>query len=537
MRRSFHWLFFLLIPIFSSAQVVPIRKIVAVAADRTPGPSKTGTWGDQGNGTYINPVLYADYSDPDVIRVDEKYYMVCSEFANMGMPVLESDDMVNWRIIGQVFSRLNFPEYDHFQRYGRGSWAPALRNHNHRFYIYFCTPDEGLFMSTAADPAGPWAPLIQVRAGPKWEDPCPFWDEHDGDGQAYLGHSRTGAGPIIIHKMSPDGTTLLDSGVTVYTGPTAEGTKIFQLDGYYYISIPEGGVSKGWQTVLRSKTIYGPYEKKVVLEKGTTNVNGPHQGALVATPGGQWWFYHFQSDGAMGRVLHLQPVLWQDGWPLIGVDIDHNGIGEPVYVWKKPDVPGEHPITAPQTSDEFSGPALGLQWESNHNPVPSGWSLSQKPGWLCLNALMAYSFFHARNTFTQKIMGTTGTITVKLDPAAMADGQQAGLCAMSSIYALIGVRKKQGHLWLFFDDGSKGYSEKEIRNGIVYLKMQLRIKEGKNECGYSADGKTWQTFGSPFETKFGFWKGTRVGLFSFNTLRDSGIAAFDWFHYDYDGPK
>jgi len=520
MSLFFRWLLFSLIPLFSIAQN---------------GRSlQTGSWGDQGNGTFINPVLYADYSDPEVIRVGDKYFMVCSEFANMGMPVLESDDMVNWTIIGQVFSRLNFPEYDHFQRYGRGSWAPALRFHDNRFYLYFCTPDEGLFMSTATDPAGPWASLRQVHAGPRWEDPCPFWDEHDG--QAYLGHSRTGAGPIIIHKMSADGTTLMDSGVTVYTGPTAEGTKIFQLDGYYYISIPEGGVSKGWQTVLRSKNIYGPYEKKVVLERGTTGINGPHQGALVATPAGQWWFYHFQSDGAMGRVLHLEPVLWQDGWPLIGADIDHNGIGEPVYVWKKPDIAGEHPIRAPQTDDEFSGSRLGLQWESNHNPVPSAWSLTQKPGWLCLNALQADSFFHARNTFTQKIMGTTGTVTVRLDPAGMADGQQAGLCAMSSIYALVGLRKKEGHLWLFFDDG-KSPQELQLRSGIVYLKMQLRIKEGPNQCLYSTDGKTWEPVGSPFETKFGFWKGTRIGLFSYNTLRDGGTAAFDWFHYDYDGPK
>ena len=522
-------------PIFRCLPILLIPFLCAAQVDKT-GRPQTGSWGDQGNGTYINPVLYADYSDPDVIRVGDKYYMVCSEFANMGMPVLESYDMVNWTIIAQVFSRLDFPEYDHFQRYGRGSWAPALRFHDNRYYIYFCTPDEGLFMTTSSDPAGPWGPLIRVHAGPKWEDPCPFWDD---DGQAYLGHSRTGAGPIIIHKMSPDGTTLLDSGVTVYTGPTAEGTKIFKLADYYYISIPEGGVSKGWQTVLRSKNIYGPYEKKVVLEKGTTDINGPHQGALVATPGGQWWFYHFQSDGAMGRVLHLEPVLWQDGWPLIGVDLDHNGIGEPVYVWKKPGLPvlveGSSPH-APQSDDEFSSGILGLQWESNHNPARSAWSLTQRPDWLCLNALQADSFFHARNTFTQKIMGNTGFVTVKLDPGGMADGQKAGLCAMSSIYALIGVLKKEGRLYLFFDDG-KSPLEKEIRGGMVYLKMQLRIRENKNQCFYSADGQTWQPFGRSFETKFGFWKGTRVGLFSYNTLRDGGTAAFDWFHYDYDGPK
>jgi beta-xylosidase len=262
----------------------------------------TGSWGDQGNGTYINPVLNADYSDPDAIRVGEKYYMVASDFHFMGMQVLESDDMVSWKIIGQVYNKLDFPAYDSMKRYAGGSWAPSIRYHEGKFYVYFCTPDEGLFMSNSGNPAGPWSPLIQVKNIAKWEDPCPFWDE---DGKAYLGHSLHGAGPVIIHKMSTDGTQLLDSGVTVYTGPVAEGIKIHKLNGYYYISIPEGGVDKGWQTILRSKTIYGPYEKKVVLEKGSTAVNGPHQGALVETPKGDWWFYHFQSAGALGRVVHL----------------------------------------------------------------------------------------------------------------------------------------------------------------------------------------------------------------------------------------
>ena len=520
--------------------LIPFLLFMTLAFSRTnaqPGRNaRTGSWGDQGNGTYFNPVLYADYSDPDVIRVDSTYYMVCSEFANMGMPVLRSRDMVNWTIIGQIFSRLDFPEYDHFQRYGRGSWAPAIRYRDHKFYVYFCTPDEGLFMSTADDPAGPWKPLTRVHAGPKWEDPCPFWDD---DGQAYLGHSRTGAGPIIIHKMSSDGTSLLDSGVTVYTGPTAEGTKIFKLDGYYYISIPEGGVSKGWQTVLRSRNIYGPYEKKVVLEKGTTDINGPHQGALVATPKGQWWFYHFQSDGAMGRVLHLQPVLWQDGWPLIGADLDHNGIGEPVYVWKKPDVGRTWPIEAPQTDDDFSGPSLGPQWEFNHNPDSSGWSLTKGPGWLALHALAADSFWHARNTITQKVMGATGEITTLLDPSAMADGQQAGLCSMSSVYALIGIKKKNGLLYAFFDNGKdSSYREIAIKKKNVLLRMELHIKTGENQCLYSTNnGRSWQKLGGFFETRFGYWKGTRVGLFNFNTAGDGGQASFHWFQYTYDGPK
>jgi beta-xylosidase len=335
-----------------------------------------GSWGDQGNGTYINPVLNADYSDPDVVRVGEDYYMVCSEFHFMGMPVLHSKDLVNWTIIARAYDEFKFaPEFDSNDRYAGGSWAPAIRFHDNKYWIYFCTPKEGLFMTTADKPEGPWAPLVQVADTAGWEDPCPFWDEN---GQAYLGRSRVGAGPIYIHRLSQDGKKLLDDGVIVYTGPVAEGTKIHKRNGYYYLSIPEGGVPTGWQTILRSKNIYGPYEKRVVLEQGSTSVNGPHQGALVDLPNGDWWFIHFQTVYSLGRICHLQPVRWIDDWPVMGVDIDMNGIGEPVYVWEKPDVGKVYSITAPQTSDEFSEPDLDFQWSWNHNPVQEVWSLTQK---------------------------------------------------------------------------------------------------------------------------------------------------------------
>ena len=239
--------------------------------------NRFGSWGDQGNGTYINPVLNADYSDPDVIRVNNDFYMVCSEFHFMGIPILHSKDLVNWTIIGRLYDEFKFdPKYDTNEKYAEGSWAPSISYHDKKFRVYFCTPKEGLFMTSAERPEGPWAPLIQVVQISGWEDPCPFWDEN---GQAYLGHSRVGAGPIIIHKLSADGKKLLDDGVTVYTGPVAEGTKIYKLNGYYYLSIPEGGVGTGWQTILRSKNIFGPYEKKVVLETGLTGINGPHLSA------------------------------------------------------------------------------------------------------------------------------------------------------------------------------------------------------------------------------------------------------------------
>ncbi len=493
-----------------------------------------GSWGDQGNGTYINPILNADYSDPDVIRVGEDYYMVCSEFHFMGMPVLYSKDLVNWTIIGRVYDEFKFsPKFDTNDRYAGGSWAPAIRYHDDKYWVYFCTPDEGLFMTTADKPEGPWKPLVQVVDTAGWEDPCPFWDDN---GQAYLGRSKKGAGPIYIHKLSPDGEKLLDNGAIVYTGPVAEGTKIHKLNGYYYLSIPEGGVATGWQTILRSKNIYGPYEKKVVLEKGSTDINGPHQGAWIDTPNGEWWFIHFQSVNNIGRVCHLQPMRWKDAWPEMGVDMDMNGIGEPVYVWKKPDVGKVYPVTAPQTSDEFNTTQLSFQWSWNHNPVNGEWSLAENPGYLMLNALPAKSFLKAKNTLTQKVMGPQGKATTLLLADQMKDGQKAGLCLMGKQYNLIGIKKTGGKLSVFADINGK-ITEKPFSSTKVYLQLQVTAKEGENQFYYSTDNKKFYPLGETFAANNGFWKGPKIGLFSYNEDGNGGTARFDWFRYLYDGPK
>jgi beta-xylosidase len=352
-----------------------------------------------------------------------------------------------------------------------------------------------------------------------------------------LGHSLIGAGPIIIHRMSPDGRTLLDSGVTVYTGPVAEGTKIYKRNKYYYISIPEGGVGAGWQTVLRSKRIWGPYEKKVVLEQGTTAVNGPHQGSLVETPGGQLWFYHFQLAGATGRVVHLQPGYWKDDWPVIGVDIDRDGMGQPVYVWKKPDVGKTVAIAAPQSDDNFESPNLGLQWQWNHNPVDSGWSLTRRHGWLALAALHTTDFMHARNTLTQKTMGTKGQASVELDGDNLAEGQKAGLSSLSSVFNQIGLEKKNGRLWLFCQINDRPLQEAPVTTKKVFLRVNLDTTARASNFAYSLDNKKFTPFGQPFDLVWGFWKGTRIALFSYNVQTSGGVAWFRHFRYDYDGPK
>ncbi len=483
-------------------------------------------WGDQGNGTYINPVLNADYSDPDVIRVGEKYYMVASDFHFLGMQILESDDMVNWRILTQVYHRFDLPGWDSNERYAGGSWAPALRYHDHKFWIFFCTPHEGLFMTQAERPEGPWSPLHHVKEVFHWEDPCPFWDE---DGQAYLGRSQHGAGPIILHRMSADGRQLLDEGVTIYTGPVAEGTKFLKRDGWYYLSIPEGGVEKGWQTILRSRNIYGPYEKKVVLEQGSTGVNGPHQGAIVDTPQGDWWFFHFQQAGALGRVVHLQPMHWQDGWPVIGVDIDRNGIGEPVKVWTMP-LAAQRP-RLPQTSDDFSSATLSPQWQWNHNPVDSAWSLTEHPGCLTLHALCAPHFMKARNTLTQKVMGYESVATVVVDFAHIAEGGRAGLACMGKGNQLLGIMRQNGRCHLYRAGDSGETVLVPLKGRRVYLRISFDIPSQSYRFDYSPDGRRFSSAGDPFFIGFGFWKGVRFGLYHFNTTADGGYVTIPQVEY------
>ena len=470
-------------------------------------------WGDQGDGTYRNPVLNADFSDPDVIRVGSKYYMVASDFHFLGMQVLESDDMVNWQYISQIYRRFDEPRWDTNAHYAGGSWAPAIRYHNGLFYVYFCTPDEGLYMSTAKDPHGPWAPLHLVKRVEKWEDPCPFWDE---DGQAYLGRSRHGAGPIIVHRMSPEGMILLDEGVTVYEGPVAEGTKFMKRNGFYYLIIPEGGVGQGWQTVLRSRNIYGPYQRKVVLEQGSTKINGPHQGALVDAPDGSWWFYHFQETPVLGRVVHLQPARWQDDWPLMGVDLDGNGIGEPVEFWKKPISSNDsQPL---RTDDDFSGP-LGLQWQWNHNPVDTYWNLSARKGWLTLQALPAVDLKACRNMLTQKVVGWQSESTTMVESSG---DNFAGLFCSGKEFRGIGLCKDG----IYVEAGGQQQLVQKGKFAQVWFRVTNDCQQNRHQFAYSIDGEHFISAGKAFPMRGGYWKGIRTGLFCYG---NDGKAQFDYF--------
>ena len=475
------------------------------------------SWGDQGDGTYRNPVLCADFSDPDVIRVDGRYYMVASDFHFMGMQVLESLDGINWRYASQIYRRIDEPGWDAMAHYAGGSWAPAIRYHNGMFYVFFCTPDEGLFMSTARDAHGPWSPLHCLRHVAKWEDPCPFWDD---DGQAYLGRSRHRAGPIIVHRMSADGRQLLDDGVTVYRGPVAEGTKFLKRHGYYYLIIPEGGVGTGWQTVLRSRNIYGPYERRVVLEQGTTAINGPHQGALVEGDEGRWWFYHFQETPVLGRIVHLQPVRWVDDWPVVGIDHDGNGIGEPVVGAGFSSAPSASAFSL-QQSDDFNS-TLGLQWQWNHNSVDSHWSLTERTGWLTLHALPADSLKQCRNQLTQKVVGYHSTVTTLVQQSGHC---RAGLFLSGKLFRAVGLSADG----IFIEVGGKQHIIRRGRFKKLYLRLCIDAERNQHQFYYSTNGRRYQKAGDAFAMRSGYWKGIRAGLFCYGP---DGLAQFDYYRVE-----
>lgn len=485
---------------------------------------------------YHNPVLFADYSDPDVIRDGSNYYLVASTFEFVpGIPILQSDDLVHWTILGHVVQRLTMdPRYDLIggDRYGKGVWAPAIRKHDGRFYVYFPTPTEGIYVSTAPAITGPWSTPVAVIAKPGLEDPCPFWDD---DGKAYLIHSRTGAGPLILHRMSPDGQRVLDEGKVIVSDPVhlpvLEGPKMYKRGGYYYIFAPFGGVGQGSQAVLRSRSLYGPYEHRVVLAQGDTKINGPHQGAYVETPGGTGWFVHFQLDGAHGRIVHLEPVRWKDGWPVIGDDADGERPGQPVASGPIPGGPKLYSHQRPQTSDTFGSGTLGPQWEWNHNPDNANWSLSARPGFLRLIPGPADNLLAARNTLTELMQNNAFEFTSRLDVSKMKEGTHAGVAMFEQSASGVEVVQSgtQRRLEYFhLDQRTPGPA---ISHAV--LQLRIRVEGDMAQYFYSVDdGRSFQALGPATPIHFSWWKGSRPSLFAYTTGDGAKAAVdFDWVRY------
>jgi beta-xylosidase len=508
------------------------------------------------DGLYRNPILHADYSDPDAIRVGDNYYMTSSSFNHVpGLPLLHSRDLVHWKLIGHALPRLVPEEHFRTVRHGGGVWAPSIRYHGGEFYIFYPDPDFGIYMIKAAAISGPWSDPVLVMAGKGLIDPCPLWDD---DGKAWLVHafagSRAGIKSVLaVCPMAADGTKTIGQSRIVYDGhgidPTVEGPKFYKRNGWYYIFAPAGGVSTGWQIVLRSRQIFGPYERKMVMSQGTSKINGPHQGAWVDTPGGESWFLHFQDLEAYGRIVHLQPMRWKNDWPIIGADKDGDSVGEPVLNHELPLVTDQGPPVTPPESDEFDSGAhpFGPQWQWQANPA-AHWAFSFN------NHLRLYAqtwpdsnrnLWMAPHLLMQKLpsLSFTATCFLKFHPAA--DSDKAGLILFGSRYGYVAIEKaKVGYQLVrgFCANAERGETEQKavirmLKSSEIWLR--LTVNEGMVQFYYSENGQQYQAAGQPFEAAAGKWVGAKMGLFCNQEKKsnDAGFADFDWFRVEASGSE
>ena len=522
---------------------------------------------DLGNGNYRNPILYADYSDPDAIRVSDDYFMISSSFCNApAMPLLHSKDLVNWKVVNYVLDKV--PEFRYRNPiHGCGVWAPSIRYHEGTFYVCFPMPDEGIYMTTAKDPFGKWSEPVNIRPGAGWIDPCPFWDD---DGRAYLvagvAKSRIGYKSVLhMVEMQPDGMGLIGDEVKIFDGNlndqvTIEGPKMYKRNGWYYVFAPAGGVKTGWQTVLRSKNVFGPYEYKVVLRQGDSPVNGPHQGAWVDTVTGQDWFLHFQDVYAAGRIVHLQPMHWENDWPIIGVNKEGNDYGEPVMEYPKPDIgktteelaeKTKYPVCEPETSDEFDKDSLGLQWQWNANPEEDWVEFDADKSVIKLNAVDASPLRPVgdyRNLLLQKWPAPEFACVTKMSVAGMENGDFAGIISLGMNYAVIGLEKKENGFVIkqitakqdfdcdvaytdenvtyipmnvsgdeFVDDNKDVYFKYTVKcvDHIDHYELGLPVKAApveEIELEISFDGKEYR-HAVTIPSKAGRWVGVKNGMF------------------------
>ncbi len=531
---------------------------------------KSKVWvSDQGDGTYKNPVLYTDYSDPDVIRVGEDYYMTSSSFNCIpGLQILHSKDMVNWEFIGAAVPNALYPYDDEKPEHGNRVWAPSIRHHDGFFYIFWGDPDQGAFMTKAKDVKGPWSEPIIVKAGKGVIDTTPLWDE---DGKVYMVHayagSRAGLKSVLaICELNSDATKAIGPSRIIFDGHidqvTCEGPKIHKRNGYYYIFHPAGGVPTGWQTVQRSKNIYGPYETRIVMKQGKSPINGPHQGAWVDTPTGEDWFFHFTDVGAYGRLLCLEPMKWVNDWPVIGQAKKGAEWGEPVTQYKKPNVGKTYPICTPVESDEFDGMVLGPQWQWQANYNEKWAYFAGNKGFVRLYSHPVSndykSLWDVPNLLLQKTPAPNFSATTKItfSPIEKYKGEKTGLVVMGLDYAALTVENTESGLKLSQVEckkADKGNTEKQnasvdLKKNTFYLRADISTdgsKISKSEGGhdlvvkcqfyYSTDNKKFEKLGNEFQVKEGKWIGAKVGVFCTRPnikTNDGGWADVDWFRIE-----
>lgn len=486
---------------------------------------------------YKNPIIYADYSDPDVIRVGEDFYMVASSFTYLpGVPILHSKDLVHWELINYAVPSLPSPRYD-LPRHGSGTWAPSLRHQNGVFYIFIPLPDEGIYVARSKDIRGHFR-LNCLAEAKGWIDPCPLWDD---DGKAYIvfayANSRCGKKHrLAMVEIDPDCTHLIGKVQEIFhkeeIAPTIEGPKLYKKDGLYYIFAPAGGVEQGWQAVLRSPSIWGPYEYKAVLQQGNTSINGPHQGGWVTAPDGSDWFIHFQDVMELGRITHLQPMHWEAGWPVMG------NSGEPVTHCRLPVAGAPHYEIA--QSDDFDG-RLGLQWQWQANPRQDFYSISDSGLRLnCLsNPARENLLWYAPNALTQIPQHKSLCAQAKLTLHPDQPGDFASLGMLGHRYAYLAL--EDGYLRLYTGNVAEtqdlGKAEETLTTELVYslssVYLRLVLLDGKTYRFYwSSDAAQYHPIGEPMPLYRATWTGAKLCLWASNRHNhpSEGFGEYAYLH-------
>lgn len=519
---------------------------------------------DNGNGTYSNPLFHDEFSDPDMIRVGSDYYLTGTTMHTMpGLPILHSRDLVNWRIVGYAFDRLDLgPDFrmeGGKEIYGQGIWAPSFRYHNGVYYIFANVNRFGLQVFRASDPRGPWK---HNRIEKGLHDLSVLFDD---DGKIYAVY---GARTIRIVEFNQDVTALLPETDRVLIEPAkgmGEGSHIYKIHGKYYIvsAVPGAHVP---MKCARADRLEGPWEVTTISEEESLGIgqsyrikgnrrappfelNPPdpsprlsltlHQGGIIDTPGGEWWGFSMQDHNAVGRLTSLSPVTWSDGWPYFGLP---GNLKRTPSTWVKPNTGHVEPVSSPyDRSDEFSGPKLGQVWQWNHVPDDSKWSLQERPGYLRLHSLPATEFWWARNSLTQRAIGPESSATAELDAGGLDAGDVAGLALLNLPYAWIGVKREgAGYALAFYDQLSGSTLQEAVAGPRVWLRAHCNFDTDIGELSYSTDGANFKRIGGelkmPFQLKT--FQGVRYALFHYNTGgKPGGYADFNRFQVSEPRPR
>lgn len=460
--------------------------------------------------TYKNPVIFGDYADPDIICHGSDFYMVSSSFLRVpGLPVLHSKDLVNWRLAGYALEKLP----DGCKRsggfLGGGVWAPSIRYYNGSFYIFFCNPDSGIYMTKSGCADRDWEEPRLIISGRGLIDPCPLWE----NGRLYIVHayakSRCGINSrLAVITLDENTYEIIDGDRVIFDGtishPIIEGPKFYKRDGWYYIFSPAGGIENGWQTVLRSKSVYGPYEDRIVLRQGKTDINGPHQGGLVELDNGESWFMHFRQYGVYGRIIYLEPVQWLYGWPVMGEKADSGLCGQPVYEYFKPDTGEDGAEYRLGCSDKFENGIPAMQWQWY---IEDG-SSRCKPAEGFLRLESGGTQYLQEAALTQRLMSCDMTAEVYVEPSA---GAEAGLMLFGNERYSIAVTEEG----IFCVSGDKEY--KAASGGRASLRVEIKADENKNAlCRFSfrTGGEEYICLGDEFSARDAEnGEGIRVGIY------------------------